>query len=41
MAKTASMAAPERIGTWRLGQEVNRRRFTLLELPTVLFRIEN
>src|SRR5580693_2373429 len=35
------MAAPERVGSWRLGQEVNRRRFTLLELPTILCRSEN
>ena len=41
MAKTASMATLKRIRACRLGQEVNRGRFPLLELLTVLCRSKN
>jgi hypothetical protein len=41
MAYTASMATPKRVRAWRIGQECNRCRFTLFELPTVLWRSEN
>ena len=39
--ETAGMATLKRIGAWRLGQELNRGRFSLPELPTILRRSEN
>ena len=39
--ETAGMATLKRISAWRLGQELNRGRFSLLELPTTLCRNEN
>ena len=41
MAKTAGMATLKRIGARCLSQELNRGRFSLLELPTVVRRSEN
>src|SRR2546430_15175893 len=41
VSETAGMATLKRISAWRLGQELNRGRFSLLELPTVLRGSEN
>ena len=41
VAETAGMATLKRISARCLSQEVYRRRFALLELPTVLGRGEN
>jgi len=35
MAQTASMATLKGVRAWRVGQELDRRRFSLFELPTV------
>src|ERR1700719_1386882 len=39
--KSARMAALKRICSWSLGNELDHRRFPLLELPTLLLRGEN
>ena len=41
VAETAGMATLKRISARRLSQELNRGRFSLLELPTLLCRTEN
>ena len=39
--ETARMATLKRVSARRLRQELNRGRFSLLELPTLLSRTEN